>query len=400
MKKALTNKTVEALKPQGKRYEVRDAYCPGFGVRITPNGRKTFFVSYRYGIDQRRPSIGIYPITSLSNARTQAIAILRDVAEGIDPQYARSRDKLTLREGVEAFITQYAKPRNKSWREAERVLDRELVSRFGEREIEKMTRGDILVASDAAMARGAKYQANRIVSNARKLFNWFLERGIIDVNPLTGIRAPAREKSRDRVLTDDELARVIAACRNMTYPFGPYTLMLLATAQRRSEVTNMRWSEIDFEKRNWEIPAERSKNGKSHNVPLSDFALKILGDVSRFPDCDFVFTTTRRSPISGITKMHRRICDISETNGWRLHDLRRTASSKMAEAGIQLQVAEKVLNHISGSLAGVAGVYNRYHYEPEKRAALESWAEILSLLEASYSCSKGAKNAAHFANPC
>lgn len=383
MQKALTNRTVEALKPKAKRYEVRDTYCPGFGVRVTPKGRKTFFVAYRYGVEQRRSAIGIHPIITLSEARSEAIAILRDVADGIDPQQARSRDNLTLREGVEAFIAQYAKPRNKCWRETERVLNRELVSRFGEREIKKITRADILVASDAAMARGANYQANRVVAYSRRLFGWFCERNMIDISPLIGLRAPAREKSRDRVLSDDELTRVITACRNLPYPFGPYTLMLLSTAQRRGEVAAMRYSEIDFENRIWAIPAERSKNGKAHNVPLSNFALEIFDQVMRFPDSDFVFTTTRRSPISGITKMHRRVCDLSDTSGWRLHDLRRTASSKMAEAKIPLQVAEKVLNHISGSLGGVAGTYNRYQYEPEKRAALERWGGILSELEQS-----------------
>ena len=382
MQKALTNKTVEALKPKAKRYEVRDTYCPGFGVRVTPKGRKTFFVAYRYGTEQRRSTIGIHPITKLSEARAEAIAILRDVTDGIDPQQSRSRDNLTLREGVEAFIAQYAKPRNKRWRETERVLNREIVSRFGQREIKKVTRADILIASDAAMARGAHYQANRIVSYSRKVFNWFAERGIIDVSPLVGIRAPAREQSRDRILSDDELTRVIITCRDLPYPFGPYTLILLASAQRRGEVASMRWSEIDIEKRNWEIPADRSKNGKAHNVPLNEFTIGILKDLPRFSDCDLVFTTTRRTPISGITKMHRRICEQSGTSGWRLHDLRRSASSKMAEAGIQLQVAEKVLNHISGSLGGVAGVYNRYHYEPEKRAALEAWGQILLQLEA------------------
>lgn len=383
MQKALTNRTVEALKPKAKRYEVRDTYCPGFGVRVTPKGRKTFFVAYRYGVEQRRSAIGIHPITTLSEARSEAIAILRDVADGIDPQQARSRDNLTLREGVEAFIAQYARPRNKCWRETERVLNREIVSRFGEREIQKVTRAEILAASDAAIARGATYQANRIVAYARRLFGWFAERNMIDTNPMIGIRAPAREKSRDRVLADDELTRVIATCRELPYPFGPYTLMLLATAQRRSEVAGMRWSEVDLEKRNWEIPAERSKNGKAHNVPLSEFALEIFEHVMKFPDCDFIFTTTRRSPISGITKMHRRICERSDTSAWRLHDLRRSASSKMAEAKIPLQVAEKVLNHISGSLGGIAGTYNRYQYEPEKRDALERWGHILRELEQS-----------------
>lgn len=142
-----------------------------------------------------------------------------------------------------------------------------------------MTRADILEAADAAIARGAHYQANRIVSYSRKMFNWLLERGIIETSPLLGIRAPMREQSRDRVLTRDEITRLIAACRAEPFPFGPYTLLLLATAQRRSEVANMQWSEIDWDRKVWAIPASRSKNGKPHEVPLSPFALAVLNDI-------------------------------------------------------------------------------------------------------------------------
>jgi integrase len=156
--------------------------------------------------------------------------------------------------------------------------------------------------------------------------------------------------------------------------------MLLATAQRRGELAEMRWSEIDFDNKIWVIPADRSKNGKPHVVPLSLYALDVLNEVPRFLDCDYVFTTTRNSPVSGFSKMLRRLSEGSQTSDWRLHDLRRTAASGMARAGVAPHVVEKVLNHISGTISGVAAVYNRYGYDREKREALETWGEYLAQL--------------------
>src|SRR3990167_6786699 len=130
MKKALTNKTLEALKPTGKRYAVHDTHCPGLVVRVNANGTKTFAAIYRYGLKQRRLTLGPYPIISLAEARDKARAAFREVLEGVDPQAVRRRKNLHLREGVDAFIEQYAKPRNRAWRESERVLKRELTSRF------------------------------------------------------------------------------------------------------------------------------------------------------------------------------------------------------------------------------------------------------------------------------
>lgn len=377
MKKALTEKTMQALKATGERYAVHDSHCPGLVVRVGKNGTKTFAATYRYGLKQRRITIGPYPIISLAEARDKARAAFREVLEGVDPKNVRRRKHLTLRQGVEAFITQYAKPRNRSWKEADRILRRELVSRYGERDIRQMTRADVLEAADAAIERGALYQANRIVSNSRKLFNWFIERGMIDHHPLLGIRLPMREHSRDRVLSPDEIQRLVQACRSQPYPFGPYTLMLLITAQRRGEVANMRWSEIDYDALTWEIPASRSKNGKPHLVPLSPLAVTILKEMPRFVDSDLVFTTTGYSPISGITKMLQRQQEASRTKDWRLHDLRRTAATEMAKMSIPPHVVEKILNHISGTISGVAAVYNRYGYDAEKRDALDRWGELL-----------------------
>lgn len=381
MRKALTDKTLEALKPQTKRYEVHDLYCPGLSVRVTPEGRKTFTVKYRYGVKQKRLTIGVYPRMPLAKARERAMDYLRQVDEGSDPSQRRRQPGYKVRVIVEDFIRQHAKPRNRKWRENERVLDRELVAVFGERDIREIKRADVLELIDAAIERGAHYQANRILAYVRRLFNWAVERAIIDVSPINGLKAPTKEVSRERVLSDDEITAVLRSCRDDVYPFRQYVPLLLATAQRRGELAEMRWSEVDLKAKQWVIPAERSKNGKAHVVPLSGFAIAKLKEVPRFLECDYVFTTTRRSPISGFSKALRRLWEATGSSDWRLHDLRRTAASGMARAKVQPHVIEKVLNHVSGTISGVAAVYNRYGYDAEKHSALQNWGAVLGSLD-------------------
>ena len=377
MQKALTNKTLEALKPQSKRYEVHDLHCPGMSVRVSAQGQKVFSVKFRYGLDQKRMKLGVYPRITLATAREKAMDILRQVDEGIDPTKRRRSPNMKVESVCREFIRLHAQARNKSWREAERILEREFVGTFGQRDIREIKRFDVLEIMDAAVARGSTYQANRILSNIRKLFNWCVERGIVDISPINGLKAPTKEESRERVLGDDEIVRLLRACRNDVYPFRQFVPILLATAQHRGELAEMRWSEVDLDAKQWVIPAERSKNGKPHVVPLSPYALDSLSEVPRFLDCDYVFTTTRNSPVSGFSKMLRRLSEGSQTSDWRLHDLRRTATTGMARAGVAPHVVEKVLNHISGTISGVAAVYNRYGYDREKREALETWGEYL-----------------------
>lgn len=378
--KALTNKTLEALKPNAKRYEVHDLLCPGMSVRVSTQGQKVFSVKFRYGLNQKRMKLGVYPRITLATAREKAMDILRQVDEGIDPTKRRRTPNMKVEAVCGEFIRLHAQARNKSWREAERILEREFVGTFGQRDIREIKRFDVLEIMDAAVARGSTYQANRILSNIRKLFNWCVERGIVDISPINGLKAPTKEESRDRVLEDNEIVRLLRACRNDVYPFRQFVPILLATAQRRGELAEMRWSEVDLDAKQWVIPAERSKNGKPHVVPLSPYALEALNEVPRFLDCDYVFTTTRNSPVSGFSKMLRRLSEGSQTSDWRLHDLRRTAASGMARAGVAPHVVEKVLNHISGTISGVAAVYNRYGYDREKREALETWGEYLAQL--------------------
>lgn len=381
MQKALTNKSMEALKPQAKRYEVHDLYCPGMSVRVSAQGTKVFSVKFRYGIAQKRMKLGVYPRISLGTAREKAVDILRQVDEGIDPTRRRRSADMKVESVCREFIRLHAQPRNKSWREAERILEREFIAIFGQRDIREIKRFDVLEMMDAALARGSSYQANRILSHIRKLINWCVERGIIDSSPIIGLKPPTKEISRERVLGDDEIARVLRTCRNNVYPFRQFAPLLLATAQRRGELAGMMWSEIDLDAKKWVIPSERSKNGKTHVVPLSTFAIQVLNEVPRFLDCDYVFTTTRKSPVSGFSKALRRLSEGSQTKDWRWHDLRRTAASGMARLSVAPHVVEKVLNHASGIISGVAAVYNKYQYSGETREALEHWGEFLDGLQ-------------------
>ncbi len=385
MQEALTDKTIAALKPQAKRYEVYDLRCPGMSLRLEKSGRKTFYTKFRYGLEQKRMKIGVYPRISLSTAREKANDVLRQVDEGVDPTRRRRVANMRVEAVCRQFIMLHAQARNRSWREAERILEREFITPFGERDIRDIKRFDVLQVMDAAIERGSPYQANRILAHVRKFFNWCVERGIVDASPIANLKSPTRETSRDRVLSDDEITRLLRVCRNEVYPFRYFIPLLLATAQRRGELTQMRWSEIDFDAKLWVIPASRAKNGNANAVPLSNFALDILKEVPRFLDCDFVFTTTRNTPLSGFTTMRKRLADRSKTTGWRLHDLRRTAASGMARATIAPHVIEKVLNHVSGSISGVAAIYNRYGYNDEKRVALEAWGEHLAKLAAKHS---------------
>ncbi len=380
MQQSITDRSLAHLKPQTKRYEVRDKLLPGFGVRISPKNQKSFFVVTRIGTRQRRVSIGHYPLVTLSSARQKALEVLRDAQRGVAPQTQKTQKGQRVEDVVDLFITKYAKPRTRAWEETKRVLDRELISRFEGRDIRSLERREVITIFDAAVARGAYYQANRILARVRKFFNWCIERGIIDTNPINGFKAPCTETARDRVLEDHELTAIWKATDAYGFPFGPFYKLLMLTAQRRGEVTGMRWSELDFDAKTWTIPANRAKNGRLQAVPLSDLAISIIETIPRRERCDFVFTTNGRTAISGYSKPKKQLDADTGISEWRIHDLRRTAASGMARMGTPPYVVEKVLNHISGTISGVAAVYNRYGYDAEKREALDKWAAYVGAL--------------------
>jgi len=215
----------------------------------------------------------------------------------------------------------------------------------------------------------------------RGLFNWAVKRGYIDRSPCDKLDAPTKAVSRNRVLSDEELVAVWKGADVIGYPFGLIVQLLLLSGQRRDEVAGLRWSELDLDKGLWSMPAERTKPARPHQIPLSTKATAVLRGVPVVHEA-LLFPARRseENSFSGFSKAKAKLDGLSGVSDWRLHDLRRTVSTGMAQLKVRLEVVEKLLNHSSGTLQGVAGVYNRFAYMDEMRDALEQWAERIDSL--------------------
>jgi integrase len=226
-----------------------------------------------------------------------------------------------------------------------------------------------------------------------KFLNWAVERDILSLSPATGVKPVAKETSRDRVLTDDEIRWFWQACEAEGFPWGPLGKVLLLTGQRLNEAAQITEGEIRGDL--WHLSADRTKNGRAHDVPLSDAVRDVLGAVERIDGKPgFIFTTTGTTPVSGFFKARAHLAEAMERLAadergraveiprWTFHDLRRTAATGMARLGIAVRVTEAVLNHVSGTGGGIVAVYQRHDYADEKRAALEAWGRfVLSLVQ-------------------
>jgi integrase len=213
------------------------------------------------------------------------------------------------------------------------------------------------------------------------LFILSIGKGYLDASPMVYVKRPLKVSARDRVLAEDEISSLWRACEVVGYPYGTLAQLLLLTGQRRSEVSGMRWDEIDLGKKVWLIPGERTKNGEPHEVPLSEPVLVILKSLPNIKG-RYVLTHSGDYPVTNHGLAKHAIDDaMAAVPRWTLHDLRRTAATGMARLHIPLQVAENVLNHISGSLGGMAGIYNRHDYADEKRSALEAWGRYVLALQ-------------------
>jgi integrase len=381
----LTDIAIRKLAPRSDRFEVFDAKIPGFAVRVAASGVKSFVVLYRVKGRLRRMTLGRYPTVSLADARLLADDALNRVAHGGDPQ----RDKIAERRGtrfrdaVESFVRLHCERHNResTAHETARVLRSRFVARWGSRDVREVGKGDIVALLDGIVNGGHPSAANHALAAIRKFFAWSVERGLVDTSPCAGIRAPAVQKSRDRVLEDRELAAVWRGCAQISYPFGIIVRLLILTAQRRGEVTTMCWSELDLDAATWSIPAAKTKSNRAQVVPVVPPAIVMLKATPRFGG-DFVFPAVGNGErsFSGFSKAKRRLDEISGVHGWTLHDLRRTAATGLARLSVAPHVVEKILNHTTGTLGGVAGVYNRFGYLPEMRAALEQWAQHVAEL--------------------
>lgn len=375
--------------PKAGREEHYDGKVPGFGVRVTATGTKTFFVVYRHHGAFRRLSLGRYPVLSLQEARQQAQQALRTVTLGDDPQTARRAQQTAksdlFPEVVERFIKGHCERHNRQSTayETARLLQSIFVPVWAKKSVQEIERGDVLAVIDDIEAAGKPAAARHAFAAIRKFFNWCVERGHITQSPCVTLKAPGRTVSRERVLSDAELADVLQSAKAVGWPFGPIVELLILTAQRRGEVVGMQWSEIDLKEKVWTIPGSRTKNHRTHTVPLTDTALQLIDSLPRHVDSPFVFPARGKpdQAYSGYSKGKRALNELCDTTEWTLHDLRRTAATGMAMAGVAPHVVEKILNHSTGTFGGVAGVYNRFNYIAEMRAALEVWENRVASLK-------------------
>lgn len=374
MRSRFTAQFVESVRaPEVGQRDYWDDHTRGLGLRVSQGGRKTWTVIFRFHGRSRRLTLGTYPVLSLSDARGLASSALREAQHGIDPATAKkeARKAESFGELAELYLERHAKAEKRSWREDERILNADLLPNWRNRKAQEIKRADVLSLLDAIVDRGAPVMANRTRALISKMFNFGIKRGIVETNPAQGVENPGHEQRRDRVLSEDEIKKFWTALDSEPAWTSAVFRLGLLTAQRRSEILGMKWDELDLGAGWWTLPAQRTKNGLAHRVPLSPQALKILKAIqSGKHDPVYVFRGGRRGrPIANLQKPLRRL----KTNTgveFRFHDLRRTTASHMTGIGISRLVVSKILNHVE---RGITAVYDRHSYDAEKQGALNRW---------------------------
>ncbi|MFV0299900.1 MAG: tyrosine-type recombinase/integrase [Paracoccus sp. (in: a-proteobacteria)] len=394
----LTAASVDKLQPTDERQEIPDALCTGLYFVVQPTGKKGWQVRYRHSGTHRRMTLGAYPILSLADARQRARDALAAASEGRDPaeevRAAKAPKPEDDRDKIRSLIGQYHKRHLaslKSGAVVRRELDRFVVAEWGERDIHSVTKRDVIDLLDDIADSGRVVTANRVRAYLNKFLNWAVERDIIPISPATGVKPVAKEASRDRVLSDDEIRWFWTACETEGFPWGPLGKVLLLTGQRLNEAAQITDGEIRGGL--WYLSADRTKNGRAHDVPISGEVRDVLAGVDRIAGKPgFIFTTTGKTPVSGFYKARATLAEAMEKAAaedrgesveiprWTFHDLRRTAATGMARPGIPVRVTEAVLNHVSGTGGGIVAVYQRHDYADEKRQALDAWGRFVMSL--------------------
>jgi integrase len=350
----------------------------GFGLRLRASGgdkvRRSWVAQYRSKGRTRRVLIGATAKLTPAKARDAARKILAKVALGQDPQEEKAEQRLKAPHTLRAIAQDYLdakQVRPRTLTEIKRYLTGPYFKPLHSTTIGSITRADVAARITAIGKTSGSTTANRARAALSAMFSWAMGQGLAEANPCVGANRLQENPTRERVLSNAELVAVWKACEECG-TFGKVVQLLVLTGARRSEIGGMCWLELDEDKGSWSLPPERSKNGKRLTLPLPDLAWSIIGSVPRRNDVDAIF--------GGISKWHGfkqrldgRLC--GAVAPWRVHDLRRTTATGMADIGVAPHVIEAVLNHYAGHRAGVAGIYNRSSYAREMKAALALWAD-------------------------
>lgn len=391
----IIKRTVDALISAGVADFLWDDALKGFGLKILPSGRATYVLQYRMGgaeAKSRRYTIGAHgsPWTP-TTARMEAERLSILIAQGIDPAEAARQQR---REAVDLAFSNFADRFHKSckgtgWRRlVEQSLRLHVKPVLRDKALTKITRIDIVAVLDRMPDEQVGNRRN-VFGVMRRLFKWAISRGDIERSPMEGMETPPAVQPRERWLKDEELRRIWIHAGQTHLCFGPIIRLLMLTGQRREEVNNMVWEEIDRDERLWGLPGVRTKNREPNRVPLNDLAIAVLDDLaggSKWPRRGRVFATSTGAPFTAYHKGKMKVDRLLNKDGgdavpaWRLHDLRRTVATGFQRLGVRFEVTEAILNHVGGSRAGVAGIYQRHNWKTEKEEALRAWGEHIARL--------------------
>ena len=384
----ITKRTVDALIASRSEGFLWGDGIKGFGAKITKSGAVSYILQFRMGgreASTRRYTIGSHgsPWTP-ATAREEAQRLFLLIAQGIDPVEV---EKQRRREAVDLAFSNYAERFERScvgrgWKVlVARSFRIHVKPVLGSKPLPKITRSDVVAVFDR---RPDCQVANRrnVFAVLRRMFRWAVSRGDIDRSPMEGMETPPAVKARDRWLSDQELARIWEHAPKTHHCFGPIVRLLIVTGQRREEVSSLSWEELEQHERMWTLPGDRAKNGEPNRVPLNELAVAVLDAVagkSTWPRRGKVFSTSTGGGFTGYHKGKEKLDRMVAEDGgdpiapWRLHDLRRTLATGFQRLGVRFEVTEAVLNHVGGSRAGVAGIYQRHDWKAEKREALDLW---------------------------
>ena len=379
----LTESILSTVKaPFVGQIEIGDHKVPGLRVRIGANGNKSFVVRKRVGEKIKVVTLGRYgPRLGLGEARKLARSVLNDIESGSDVTSVQ-HGVLTVRKLWPAY--ERTKIDHKSLPEIRRIFKKYILPNLGDRFADAVTRGEITRFIDAIPA---PVMARAIHAQLSAFYSWALPRlDRLQANPCTGAGRPAKPRPRERILSDAELAALWRAAELERDPWSSAIKLLILTGQRRSEVFGAMRSEFDLETGYWIIPAGRSKNYAQNRVPLSPRASSVFTNVAAVRGSPRLFPAVGNTAnsASGISKVVNRLREAVSKDlevdvpRWSLHDIRRTVATGLQKLGVRFEVTEAILNHVSGSKGGVAGIYQRYNWGPEKEQALNSWAEYVA----------------------
>lgn len=403
----------QATCPAGRKdVMLFDDTLPGFGLRVTAGGRRIFILQYRNGPKIRRATIGAWGEVTVAAARRKAEILRGDVRDRRDPvaeraakqaatlaaetlaKAAAARVSLTVDALISDWTDNHLVARSISYRSRVPRELRGALSAFLTTPAANLDRAAAVKVLDSVKATSGPVAANRLRAEARACWTWACARGALTDNPWSATPRPlARETSRERVLADSEVGALYAEAGNLTEPWGVLVRLLILTGQRRTEIAGMRWAELDAGRTLLSLPGARTKNGHPHAIPLPAEATGLLLKVSRRTGAEFVFEGPRETAVSGFGKVKARLDaalvrakakDSGALVPWVLHDLRRTMATGLQRLGVRLEVTEAVLNHVSGSRAGIVGVYQRHGWAAEKRAAIDLWATYVERQAAAY----------------